>query len=76
MTDDLTTPDLLQLERDALEAQAAATSATPPEGAFDTWREAAAKVQAAVTAHAKKENLNRVAVEMAVKKAVRHAPEE
>ncbi|MEW2066623.1 hypothetical protein [Streptomyces sp. NPDC007346] len=72
MTSDLTTPHLLQLEQAALDAQAAATSASPPADAWETWRQAAAAVQQAITDHAKEAKANRVHVEMAVKKAVRH----
>ncbi|GAA2945873.1 MULTISPECIES: hypothetical protein [Streptomyces] len=64
--------ELIQLERAAQDAQAAATSASPPEGAWVAWREAAARVQAAITEHAAATKENRVAVEMGVKKAVRH----
>ncbi|HWU08106.1 MAG TPA: hypothetical protein VN520_17265 [Streptomyces sp.] len=38
---------LLQLERAALDAQAAAASLTPPEGAWAAWRKATAVVQTA-----------------------------
>jgi hypothetical protein len=65
--------ELLQLEQAALDAQAAATAPSPPEGAWAAWREAAMAVQNAITAHAAATNTSRVDVEMAVKKAVRHA---
>ncbi|MEU4898948.1 hypothetical protein AB0B12_42665 [Streptomyces sp. NPDC044780] len=38
------------------------------------WRDAATASQAAVTEHAKDAELNRAALEAAVKEAVRHAP--
>ncbi|MFJ2882500.1 MULTISPECIES: hypothetical protein [unclassified Streptomyces] len=66
------TDELIQLERAAMEAQNAAMSASPPEGAWAAWRDAAAEVQAAITEHAAATDQSRVQVEMAVKKAVRH----
>ncbi|MFC8723784.1 hypothetical protein [Streptomyces bacillaris] len=76
MTTDLTTPELLDLERAALDAQATATSPDAPADAMEQWRKAVAAVQAAVAAHAKKITKPRVDVEMAVKKAVRHSAED
>ncbi|MEH0402829.1 hypothetical protein ACFY7V_03320 [[Kitasatospora] papulosa] len=64
--------ELLQLEQAALDAQAAATAPSPPEGAWTAWREASIAVQVAITDHAAATNTSRVDVEMAVKKAVRH----
>lgn len=66
------TDELIQLQRAAIDAQNAVTSGTPPDGAWETWRVAAAKFQAAITAHAAATGQNRVEVEMAVKKAVLH----
>jgi uncharacterized protein YukE len=70
--------DLINLERQA-EAERAAMAglAGPPyEEQWRKWRRAAAKVQAAITAHATATGENRMSVEMAVKKAVRHASED
>ncbi|MEU2487012.1 hypothetical protein ABZ593_20690 [Streptomyces sp. NPDC012617] len=66
------TDELIQLERAALDAQAVATSPSPPAGAWTAWREAAQAVQRAVTEHAAATEESRVDVEMALKKAVRH----
>ncbi len=69
--------ELLELEQAALDAQAAASSPSPPEGAWAAWREAAMAVHVAITEHAAATSTSRVDVEMAVKKAVRHsAPDE
>ncbi|MFE4336085.1 hypothetical protein ACFRQM_44035 [Streptomyces sp. NPDC056831] len=66
------TDELIQLQRAAVDAQKTAMSASPPEGAWTAWRKAAERVQAAITEHAAATGENRVDVEMAVKKAVRH----
>ncbi|MFJ9117437.1 hypothetical protein ACIRJO_17985 [Streptomyces sp. NPDC102394] len=64
--------DLVTLERTAVEAHAAITTAADPDVARQTAVDASAAFQAAVTAYAAAEGEPRVKVEMAVKKAVRH----
>jgi hypothetical protein len=70
--------DLITLERDAEDQRArlAGLSGQEWEAQRLAWREAAERVQAAITAHATAAGENRMAVEMAVKKAVRHASED
>lgn len=63
---------LIQLERSAVEEQRKALAEPYTEEAWAPWREAAAKFQAAVTAHAEAARVNRYELEMAVKKAVLH----
>ena len=63
----------MTLERSAVEAHAAIATAHDPAAARQTAVDASAAFQAAVTAYAAAEGQPRVKVEMAVKKAVRHA---
>jgi len=65
--------DLVQLERSAVEAHAAIATADNPDAARQAAVDASALFQAAVTAYAEEKQESRVKVEMAVKKAVRHA---
>lgn len=68
--------DLVALEHAAQAAhqQYTAPGIEDPDAARRAWIKAAAKFQAAVTEHAAADDkLSRVEVEMAVKKAVRHA---
>ena len=67
--------DLVRLEQAAQAAhrQYTAPGVDDPDGARRNWIDAAARFQAAVTEHAAAEGKSRVEVEMAVKKAVRHA---
>ncbi|MFI6728530.1 hypothetical protein NRF20_09405 [Streptomyces sp. R-74717] len=62
--------DLIMLERSAVEDQRKALAEPYVEGAWAPWREAAAKFQAAVTAHAEATGVSQSELEMAVKKAV------
>ncbi|MFE4328991.1 hypothetical protein ACFRQM_05900 [Streptomyces sp. NPDC056831] len=64
--------DLIMLERSAIEEQCKALAKPYTEEARAPWREAAAKFQAAVTAHAEAAEVSRFELEMAVKKAVLH----
>ncbi|MFD7496756.1 hypothetical protein ACFV8T_31035 [Streptomyces sp. NPDC059832] len=64
--------DLIMLERSAAEEQRKALAEPYTEEAWAPWREAAAKFQAAVTAHAEAAGVSRSELEMAVKKAVLH----
>jgi hypothetical protein len=61
--------DLVTLEQ---AAEAARTAYLANPDARQTWIDAAARFQAAVTEHAKAEGKPRYEVEMAVKRAVRH----
>lgn len=65
------TDDLVGLQRAVLAAQAEATAGGYSPGAWSPWVEAAARVQAAVTAHAEATGQNRAEVEQAVKAAAR-----
>ena len=66
--------DLVTLERTAEQAHARlADTDIDQADARQAWIEAAAEFQAAVTEHAEAEGKPRVEVEMAAKKAVRHA---
>jgi hypothetical protein len=65
--------DLVTLERAAVEAHAAIATAGDPATARRAAVDASAAFQAAVTEYAAAEGESRVGVEMAVKKAVRHA---
>ena len=67
--------DLIALERAAQAAQQQYTApgVDDPDAARRHWIDAAAAFQAAVTVHAAETGESRVEVEMAVKKAVRHA---
>lgn len=65
----------MTLERAAVDAHAAITTADNPAAARAAAVDAAAAFQAAVTEYAATENESRYKVEMAVKKAVRHEPE-
>lgn len=62
----------MTLERAAEQARYAAPD-TDHDTARQAWRDAAEAFQAAVTKHADAEGKPRIDVEMAVKKAVRHA---
>ena len=64
--------DLVKLERAAVDAHTQLQTADDYDTARQTWLDAAAAFQAAVTEHAEAEGTSRVEVEMAVKKAVRH----
>jgi hypothetical protein len=65
--------DLVNLEQAAVDAHARLFAPdVDPAAARQAWIEAAAVFQAAVTEHAEAEGASRYAVEMAVKKAVRH----
>ncbi|WP_320784162.1 hypothetical protein [Streptomyces sp. CRN 30] len=70
--------DLIALERAAEEARA--RLAGLDGDAFDqqraVWREAAAKVQAAIVTHAGEKGVSRYELEMAVKRAVRSQEED
>ncbi|MEV8032252.1 hypothetical protein [Streptomyces sp. NPDC086182] len=70
--------DLINLERDAEDARArmAGLAGAERDAQRVAWREASAAVQAAITAHAKATGENRMTVEMAVKKVVRHETED
>jgi hypothetical protein len=65
--------DLINLERDAERQRAAMAGLTGDEADVQrqAWRDAAAAVQAAVTAHAEATGLNRYEVGQAVKRAAR-----
>lgn len=66
--------DLINLERTAETTRARMAGLTDAQ--WRAWREASAVVQAAITKHAEATGKNRMTVEMAVKKAVRHAEED
>jgi hypothetical protein len=70
--------DLINLERAAEEARARMAGLTGAEydAQWKAWRDASAAVQAAITVHATETGENRMGVEMAVKKAVRHETED
>lgn len=70
--------DLIALERAAEEQRAklAGLDGEEYEAQRRAWREAAAAAQAAITDHATAAGLSRYDVEMAVKRAVRHAEED
>lgn len=63
----------MQLEQAAVDAHAALRTADGPDTARQAAVDASARFQAAVTEYAEAEGESRVEVEMAVKKAVRHA---
>lgn len=63
---------LVPLEQAAVDAHSRYT-ADPSDATRQAWIDAAAVFQAAVTEHAAAEGKSRVEVEMAAKKAVRHA---
>lgn len=66
--------DLVNLEQAAVEAHARlGDPSVDYDQQWQAWRDASAAFQAAVTEHAEAEGTSRVEVEMAVKKAVRHA---
>ena len=67
--------DLVKLEQaaEAAHARYTAPDAADVDAARRAWVDAAAAFQTAVTAHATAEGTSRIEVEMAVKKAVRHA---
>ncbi|MGW1533902.1 hypothetical protein [Streptomyces aureus] len=66
--------DLIALERDAEDQRArlAGLAGAEWEAQRLRWREAAAAVQAAITAHAEATGVNRYELEQAVKRRVRH----
>ena len=64
---------LIALEQAAVDAHNALATADDPAAARQAAVDTAAAFQAAVTLHAAAEKTSRVEVEMAVKKAVRHA---
>jgi hypothetical protein len=70
--------DLINLERAAETARArmAGLGDVERDAQRLVWREAAARVQAAITAHATAIKGNRFEVEAAVKRAVRHETED
>ncbi|MGW0131916.1 hypothetical protein [Streptomyces sp. NPDC003299] len=70
--------DLIALEHAAEEQRAKMAGLDGEEYELQrrAWREAAAAAQAAITDHAAAASLSRYDVEMAVKKAVRHADED
>lgn len=61
--------ELIQLQRAANAAREAATAGPYTSEAWGPWREAAERVQAAVTEYAARTGQNRYQVEMAVKLA-------
>lgn len=63
--------DLINLEREAVEAYDEARRVEYSAAAWKPWLDAAAVFQAAVTSYAKQEGKDRVSVEMGVKKMVR-----
>lgn len=74
---DISFDDLINLERDAVEAYEVARTLDYSAEAWKPWLDAAAAFHAAVTAYAKQEGKDRMSVEMDVKKTVRHpAPTE
>ncbi|MEV7817117.1 hypothetical protein AB0P05_41620 [Streptomyces flaveolus] len=70
--------ELIKLERSAEEERAKLAGLTGDDydAQWRRWRQAADKVQAAVTAHAEASGASRYELEQAVKKAVRHAQED
>lgn len=64
--------ELLQLQRAAVEAQAAATAGEYSTEAWRPWLDAAEALQAAVTEHARETGQSRFDVEATLKKAVLH----
>ncbi|MEU9558002.1 hypothetical protein [Streptomyces fumanus] len=70
--------DLIALERAAEEQRArlAGLDGEEYEAQRLAWREAAAAAQAAITDHATAKGVSRYELEMAVKRAVRHASED
>ncbi|MFI0813900.1 hypothetical protein [Streptomyces echinatus] len=69
---------MIKLERSAEDERAKLADLAGDEydAQWRRWRKASGAVQAAVTAHAKATETSRYEVEQAVKKAVRHAPED
>jgi uncharacterized protein involved in high-affinity Fe2+ transport len=65
------TDELVDLQCAADVAQAEATAGGYSPGAWAPWVDAAARVQAAVTAHAEATGQNRAQVEQAVKQAAK-----
>ncbi|MFI7315131.1 hypothetical protein [Streptomyces hygroscopicus] len=62
----------LQKTADDEHAKLAGLLGEEREAQWKRWHEAAVEIQAAVTAHAQENGLNRFETEAAVKKAVRH----
>lgn len=72
----MTPPEpLIELQRAANAAQAAATAEGYTREAWQPWIDAAAAVHEAIRLHAAAEGLNRYELEMAVKAAARQADE-
>ena len=66
--------DLVNLEEAAVEAHARLNDVgVDYDRQWQAWRDASAAFQTAVTEHAEAKETSRVEVEMAAKKAVRHA---
>jgi hypothetical protein len=72
------TDELIKLERSSEEARAKLAGLDGEEYAaqWRAWADAAERFQAAVTVHATKSGQPRHEIEMAAKKAVRHADED
>ncbi|WP_328643905.1 hypothetical protein [Streptomyces canus] len=68
----LSVDDLIKAERDVVAAHEAAKGQPYGGEPWKTWLRAAETFQASVTAYAKEEGVDRVTVEMDVKKKVRH----
>jgi hypothetical protein len=68
----LSLDDLIKAQRDVLAAQAAVKGQPYGGEAWKAWLKAAEDFQAGVTAYAKAKNIDRVTVEMDVKKTVRY----
>ncbi|WP_234381828.1 hypothetical protein [Streptomyces dysideae] len=68
--------DLINAERPALEAHGAVKNEPYSAETWKPWFDAAADFQAKVTKYAKEQGVDRVSVEMDVKKAVRHPAED
>ncbi|MGW2861979.1 hypothetical protein [Streptomyces sp. NPDC001205] len=64
--------ELIELERAAEAAREVALAGVYSEESWRPWREAAERVQAAITAHAEAIDKPRFDVEAALKKVVRH----
>jgi hypothetical protein len=66
------TGELIQLQRASVQARQEATAGGYDAEAWRPWREAAERLQAAVTAHAEATEQNRYEVERELKKRVLH----
>ncbi|MCF3136840.1 hypothetical protein IPZ69_42320 [Streptomyces olivochromogenes] len=69
---------MIELERAAEteRVRLAGLSGEDYDAQWGRWREAAEALQAAITAHADKAEVNRYELEQSVKRAVRHAKED